>query len=359
VTGLTYNQANRLATASSGAGVLAQYTYDGFGQRVVKLGSITATTLYQYDHAGHLLEENDGAGNTRVDYVYLDERPVATIQPTTGKVYFLHDDTLGTPQLATDAGQFVQWAATYQPFGYTSTGVGLIVQNLRLPGHEFDLETGIYHNGFRDYAQSLGRYLESDPIGLSGGPNAYGYAGENPVKFVDPLGLNKQFFVSMGGTVAALPFGVGASISLGVSTPDSLWDISGYQIFLSPALNEMLGMGFYFGWGATGGTTHSNGPLPWLSGQVNPYAEADVALVESASRSIQFERNFLDCRDKNTGRGSSVSLPRVGTGLGFWGGYGFTASATIATPTLGQIFSFGSMLLQYQSLLLKRVLFMQ
>ncbi len=72
VTGLTYNQANRLATASSGAGVLAQYTYDGFGQRVVKLGSITATTLYQYDHAGHLLEENDGAGNARVDYVYLD-----------------------------------------------------------------------------------------------------------------------------------------------------------------------------------------------------------------------------------------------------------------------------------------------
>jgi RHS repeat-associated protein len=189
VTGLTYNQANRLAAASAGTHTLAQYTYDGFGQRLVKLGSITATTLYQYDLAGHLLEENDGAGHARVDYVYLGDRPIATIQPSNGKVYFLHDDRLGTPQLATDAGQAVQWSASYQPFGSTSTGVGLIVQNLRLPGQEFDLETGLYHNGFRDYAPQLGRYLESDPIGLAGGANTYSYVGGNPFKWTDIHGL--------------------------------------------------------------------------------------------------------------------------------------------------------------------------
>jgi RHS repeat-associated protein len=189
LTSLTYNQANRLATASSGAGQLTQYTYDGFGQRIVKLGSITATTLYQYDEAGHLLEENDGHGTSRVDYIYLDDRPIATIQPSIGKLYFLHDDRLGTPQLATDATKTVQWSATYQPFGYTSTGIGAIVQNLRLPGQEFDAETGLYHNGLRDYVPALGRYLESDLIGLVGGPNTYGYARGNPLTETDRHGL--------------------------------------------------------------------------------------------------------------------------------------------------------------------------
>jgi RHS repeat-associated protein len=192
LTSLTYNQDNRLATANSGAGQLAQYAYDGFGQRIVKFGSVTGTTLYQYDRAGHLLEENDGAGTSRVDYVYLDDQPVATIQPITGKVYFLHDDRLGTPQLATDASETVQWSASYQPFGYTSTGIGAIVQNLRLPGQEFDAETGLYHNGFRDYLPELGRYLQSDPIGLDGDPNTYQYAQSNPFKWVDPSGLYCQ-----------------------------------------------------------------------------------------------------------------------------------------------------------------------
>ena len=64
-----------------------------------------------------------------------------------------------------------------------------IVQNLRLPGQEFDVETGLYHNGFRDYAPGWGRYLQSDPIGLAGGMNTYGYVRGNPVRSIDPLGL--------------------------------------------------------------------------------------------------------------------------------------------------------------------------
>jgi RHS repeat-associated protein len=42
---------------------------------------------------------------------------------------------------------------------------------LRLPGQYFDKETNLHHNYFRDYDPGIGRYIQSDPIGLDGGIN--------------------------------------------------------------------------------------------------------------------------------------------------------------------------------------------
>ena len=46
-----------------------------------------------------------------------------------------------------------------------------------------------YYNYFRDYDPAIGRYIESDPIGLVGGFNTFGYVGGNPLTFIDPRGL--------------------------------------------------------------------------------------------------------------------------------------------------------------------------
>ena len=59
--------------------------------------------------------------------------------------------------------------------------------NLRFPGHYFDQETNLHYNRFRYYSPELGRYLQSDPIGLAGGPNLYAYT-INPLKWVDLRG---------------------------------------------------------------------------------------------------------------------------------------------------------------------------
>jgi uncharacterized protein RhaS with RHS repeats len=53
----------------------------------------------------------------------------------------------------------------------------------------FPFEPSLNYNYFRDYDPAVGRYIESDPIGLYGGINTYGYAAANPLSWIDPYGL--------------------------------------------------------------------------------------------------------------------------------------------------------------------------
>jgi len=76
----------------------------------------------------------------------------------------------------TDSTGVVVWAATYEPFGKATITVEQITNNLRFPGQYFDAETGLCYNWNRDYNPQLGRYIESDPIGLKGGINLFAYA---------------------------------------------------------------------------------------------------------------------------------------------------------------------------------------
>ncbi|ARU59255.1 hypothetical protein OLMES_5273 [Oleiphilus messinensis] len=105
------------------------------------------------------------------------------------KLYFVHTDHLGTPQVLTDQNQNVVWKGEYTPFGEVTEVVNTIGQDIRFPGQYHDRETGYYYNYYRDYDPTLGRYFQSDPVGLRGGLNTYGYVLQNPLTNIDPHGL--------------------------------------------------------------------------------------------------------------------------------------------------------------------------
>ncbi|RLA50747.1 MAG: hypothetical protein DRR42_12260 [Gammaproteobacteria bacterium] len=105
------------------------------------------------------------------------------------KDYYYHLDHLGTPQVMTDADQTVVWQGSYTPFGQANVLTETIDNDLRFPGQYYDEESGLHYNYFRDYDPSMGRYITSDPIGLGAGTNTYGYVQQNPLIYIDQLGL--------------------------------------------------------------------------------------------------------------------------------------------------------------------------
>lgn len=131
--------------------------------------------------------------------------PVQSVTAAT-EMYFVHSDHLGTPVKLTDSSQGVVWAADKKPFGETNTTES-VAEDSRFPGQYFDAESGTSYNYYRDYDPSLGRYIQSDPIGLGGGLNTYAYVGGNPFSYVDPTGEFGQCAIWPVGTAACAASG--------------------------------------------------------------------------------------------------------------------------------------------------------
>ena len=194
----TYNNRGRMKTGRlSSTSTNTSYVYNALGQRVKKSGGTPGTVIFAYDEAGHLIGEYSATGTLVQETIWLGDIPVVTLRPKTGgyDIFYVHTDHLNTPRRVTrPSDNKLRWRWDPTPFGEGAPNenpqaLGVFKYHLRFPGQYFDIETNLAYNYFRDYDSALGRYVESDPIGLRGGHNTYAYVYANPVSRIDPRGL--------------------------------------------------------------------------------------------------------------------------------------------------------------------------
>ena len=164
------------------------------GQRVAKTVE-GVTTLFVYDQEGRLILETEaGAEVAGREYLHRGDNRLAMYDMAGDAWYFFQNDPIGTPVAVTDEDNRIVWEAVYLPCGEAAVNPASLIEfNLRFAGQYFDAETGLHYNYHRYYDPKTGRYLTPDPIGLEGGINLYAYVQNNPISFIDPLGLEFIF----------------------------------------------------------------------------------------------------------------------------------------------------------------------
>ncbi|HHU2951653.1 TPA: RHS repeat-associated core domain-containing protein, partial [Escherichia coli] len=107
------------------------------------------------------------------------------------KIHLYHCDHRGLPLALVSTEGTTAWYAEYDEWGnqLNEENPHQLQQLIRLPGQQYDEESGLYYNRHRYYDPLKGRYITQDPIGLKGGWNFYQYP-LNPISEIDPQGLN-------------------------------------------------------------------------------------------------------------------------------------------------------------------------
>jgi len=149
------------------------------------------------------LHEHDKQTEQRTYHLYLHGKPIAMLRD--GQLYWVHTDQLGRPELLADQFGTTKWRAKLEAFDRAVIQDQVGGYHLGFPGQYHDTETGFIYNIFRYYDATTGRYLQPDPIGLTGGINLYVYADGNPITMIDPNGLEGVGYWNSAGTLGSWP----------------------------------------------------------------------------------------------------------------------------------------------------------
>jgi RHS repeat-associated protein len=196
-----YDAWNRLVAIKDGSTALESYTYDALRRRVTE---DPGSQLDLYYMAWQVMEEQAG-GSTQVQYLWCpllsdtlverDSNPSGGV--LTLRLYAQQDANRNVTALVGTSGN-VQERYVYDPFGpvtvldaaWNTRGSSAFASRYLFQGLRYDVASGLYYSRNREYAPTLGRFLQQDPLGFNGGDtNLYAYVTDNPPNGTDSTGL--------------------------------------------------------------------------------------------------------------------------------------------------------------------------
>lgn len=190
-----YDFNNRLVQVAE-TGNTIDLAYDPLSRRIQEITPMGSTNFY-FQGIRSIEEKSltDEVKRTLCYGTWLDDLVTISLPDST---FFTHTNQLGSINGITDVSGQIAERYEYTPFGLTTyydSGFGIISQssisNNFFAGRYKLLGTNLYYNRLRHYAQTLGRFIQRDPIGYSDGLNAHSYVDNNPLTFIDPLGTKK------------------------------------------------------------------------------------------------------------------------------------------------------------------------
>jgi len=145
------------------------------------------------------IAELDGSGNVVSRFVYGTKPNVPDYMVKGGITYRIVSDNLGSPRLVVNVvdGTIAQ-RMEYDEFGNVTLDTNPGLQPFGFAGGIYDRDTKLTRFGARDYDAVTGRWTSKDPIRFAGGDtNLYGYVLNDPVNFVDVLGLISDLLIPL------------------------------------------------------------------------------------------------------------------------------------------------------------------